>query len=233
MTFTFVVATSKQKGTRLPIHEFLDKVKFPDWTWVELDIAYANKSGLSELYNKAIEKHSDSDYWIFCHDDLQINDFDFYQKVKESKFDVMGPVGGCYWGIPPGFDVEHKPLIWTTATCGKGASGFMNHDLTSSGHPGIYLPSSYGPAPLPTTSLDGCCLILNKHAVEKGLRFDSSMTFHWYDIALCAEARKLGLNIGTVPVLCTHGSVGASVVQPEFMKAQNRFIRRFFTTNLG
>ena len=75
MTFTFVVATSKQKGTQLPIHEFLDKVEFPDWTWVELDVSYSNKQGLSELYNKAIEKHQDADFLIFCHDDWFCNDY--------------------------------------------------------------------------------------------------------------------------------------------------------------
>ena len=48
MTFTFIVATSKPKGTRLPIHEFLDKVKFPDWTWVEVEVAWENKEGLSK-----------------------------------------------------------------------------------------------------------------------------------------------------------------------------------------
>ena len=189
---------------------------------------------MSEIYNGAIDSSTDLEFLAFVHDDLWPNDFFFFEKVINSKFDVMGPVGGCYWGIPPSFDVEHKPLIWTVATCGKGASGFMNHDLTSSGHPGIYLPSSYGPAPLPTASLDGCCLILNKHAVEKGLRFDSEFNcFDFYDHALVQSALRLGLKVGTVPILCTHGSVGAGVLRhtEEYLKYQKMFIEKYFTSN--
>ena len=231
MKFKIVIATQKPEGTRLPIHDFLDNVKH-DGIDVELDIHYGNTSGLSAMYNKAIDNSTDFDFIAFIHDDVWINDVFFFDKVINSKFDVIGAVGGCYWGVPPGFDVEHKPLIWTVATCGKGASGFMNHDLASSGHPGVYLPSSYGPAPLPTASLDGCCLILNKHAVEKGLRFDSEFDrFDFYDHALVQSALNLNLKVGTVPILCTHGSVGAGVLNhtEEYLKYQKKFIEKYFT----
>ena len=191
---------------------------------------------MSATYNKAIDNIGDSTFIAFIHDDVLINDHQFFSKIINSEFDVIGPVGGCYWGVPPGFDVEHKPLIWTVATCGKGASGFMNHDLTSSGHPGVYLPSSYGPAPLPTASLDGCCLILNKHSVEKGLRFDSEFDrFDFYDHALVQSALKLNLKVGTVPILCTHGSVGAGVLNhtEEYLKYQKKFIDKYFIAKLG
>ena len=235
MKFKFVIATPKSDGTRLPIHDFLDNVRH-DGIDVELDIHYANTSGLPKVYNKSIDNSTDFDYVAFVHDDIWINDVFFFYKVICSKFDVIGPVGGCYWGVPPGFDVEHKPLIWTVATCGKGASGFMNHDLTSSGHLGVFLPSSYGPSPLPTASLDGCCLILNKHAVEKGLRFDLEFDgFDFYDHALVQSALRLGLKVGTAPVLCTHGSVGAGVLShtEEYLKYQKMFIGKYFIAKMG
>lgn len=229
MKFKFVVATQKPKGTRLPIHDFLDRVKHDDID-VELDIHWGNHDGLSNVYNDALNNSRDREFLILIHDDITINDHQFFAKVINSEFDVMGPVGGCHWGVPPGFDVEHKPLIWTVATCGKGASGFMNHDLTSSGHSGIYSPSSYGPSPLPTASLDGCCLILNKHAVERGLRFDCEFDrFDFYDHALVQSALRLGLKVGTVPILCTHGSVGAGVLShpEEYLKYQKLFIDKY------
>ena len=200
---------------------------------VDVFAEFENTQGLSQRYNEFIDYcKGNYSYLTLVHDDVLINDHQFFSKVINSKFDVMGPVGGCYWGVPTGFDFEHKPLIWTVATCGKGASGFMNHDLTSSGHPGVFLPSSYGPSPLPTASLDGCCLILNKHAVEKGLRFDSEFDrFDFYDHALVQSALKLNLKVGTVPILCTHGSVGAGVMNhtEEYLKYQKKFIKKYFT----
>lgn len=118
-------------------------------------------------------------------------------------------MGGCAWGVPNGFPVKEKPLIWTTATCGKGASGFMLHDLHTYGD--HFLPSSYGYAPLETITLDGSNIIFTRKAVEKGLRWDEDFNFHWYDMAVCFSAREMGLKVGTAPILLTHGSVGASV----------------------
>jgi glycosyltransferase involved in cell wall biosynthesis len=110
---------------------------------VDLDIIYNNHDGLSKVYNQAIDNNKDVDFLIFVHDDIVLNDCLFYDKVLESKFDVIGAVGGLCWAVPKGFPIEEKPLIWTVATCGQGASGFMNHDFGN----GNFLPSSYGPAP--------------------------------------------------------------------------------------
>lgn len=107
--------------------------------WVE----FGNHAGLPTVYNKALANIEKSDYLVFTHDDITLNDARFFDTIISSEFDVIGPVGGKAWAIPAGFDIEHKPLIWTVATCGRGASGFMNHDL----HDGRYLPSCYGQAP--------------------------------------------------------------------------------------
>lgn len=245
-SFTFVVATQMSEADwrngkkELPLLQSLSKITL-DEVNVRVWVFFDNHDGLQASYNRAIdeicraeiEKNS---FICFVHDDITLNDCFFFDKIIGSKFDVIGPVGGCYWGVPPGFDVEHKPLIWTVATCGKGASGFMNHDLASSGHLGTYLPSSYGPSPLPTVSLDGCCLILNQIALERGLRFDSEFDrFDFYDHALVQSAISLGLKVGTAPILCTHGSVGAGVLShtEEFLKYQKMFIEKYFIAKLG
>lgn len=223
MTFTFAVATSKPKGTKLPIHEFLDKVKFPDWTWVEVEVAWENKEGLSKVYNKAIEKHKDSDFIICCHDDWFCNDYQFYDKVTSSKFDVTGNVGGLQYLVPP--DWKERPFLWTEACQGK-ASGFVLHR-----HPaqeGLYLPSSFGVAPLPCVWLDGQLLIMNRKAIEQGLRFDEDFDFDFYDGSLCMRARQMGLSVGTAPILATHESCGQGMMahKDKYMLAQNRFIEK-------
>ena len=223
MKFKFIIATRKQSGTRLPIHDFLDNVKH-DGIDVELDIHYGNTSGLSYTYNKAIDKSTDFEFIAFIHDDVWINDVFFFSKVINSKFDVIGAVGGCYWGVPKGFPIDEKPLIWTTATCGRGASGFMNHDLKN----GCFLPSSYGVAPKETTTLDGSIIIFTRKAIQSGLRWDEQFNFHFYDMDICFSAHILGLKVGTANILLTHESVGGSVVQPEFMESQRKFIEKWF-----
>ena len=223
MKFMFVIATGKPDGTRLPIHDFLDNVKH-DGIDVELDIHYNNRSGLSSTYNKSIDSSTDFDFIVFVHDDIWLNDMFFFSKVINSKLDVIGAVGGLFWGVPKDFPIDEKPLIWTTATCGRGASGFMNHDLKN----GYFLPSSYGVAPKETTTLDGSIIIFTRKAIQAGLRWDEQFNFHFYDMDICFSAHRLGLKVGTANILLTHESVGGSVVQPEFMASQRKFIEKWF-----
>ena len=223
MKFKFVIATGKSDGTRLPIHDSLDNVK-PDGIDVELDIHYGNTSGLPNVYNKAIDSSTDFDFIVFVHDDIWINDVFFFNKIISSKYDIVGAVGGCYWGVPSGYPIDEKPLIWTTATCGRGSSGFMNHDLKN----GYFLPSSYGVAPKETTTLDGSIIIFTRKAIQAGLRWDEQFNFHFYDMDICFSAHRLGLKVGTANILLTHESVGGSVVQPEFMESQRKFIEKWF-----
>ena len=223
MKFKFVIATGKSEGTRLPIHDFLDNVKH-DNIEVYLDIHYNNTSGLPTVYNKAIDNSTDFDFVAFIHDDVWINDHQFFSKVINSKFDVIGAVGGLFWGVPKGFPIDEKPLIWTTATCGRGMSGFMNHDLKN----GYFFPSSYGIAPKPTETLDGSIIIFARKAIQSGLRWDEQFNFHFYDMDICFSAHRLGLKVGTANLLLTHESVGGSVFQPEFMESQRKFIAKWF-----
>lgn len=222
--FDFVICSGKKESELkdLPILRSLERMRHDGYevkVWVEFE----NKEGLPTVYNKALTNIEKSDYLVFTHDDITLNDAFFFDTIISSKFDVIGAVGGKAWGIPGGFDLAHRPLIWTVATCGKGASGFMLHDLKD----GRNLPSSYGYAPQETMTLDGSIIIFTRKAVEKGLRWDEGFSFHWYDMDICAQAHKLGLRVGTAPILLTHGSVGASVAQPEFMEGQGRFVRKW------
>ena len=187
-------------------------------------VEFENKNGLPNVYNKSIDNSTDFDFIAFVHDDVWINDVFFFDKVINSKLDVIGAVGGLFWGVPKDFPIYDKPLIWTTATCGRGASGFMNHDLKN----GYFLPSSYGVAPKETTTLDGSIIIFTRKAIQAGLRWDAQFNFHFYDMDICFSAHRLGLNVGTANILLTHESVGGSVVQPEFMASQRKFIEKWF-----
>ena len=187
--------------------------------WVFFD----NHDGLSQVYNKALDNIENSEFVCFVHDDIWLNDVFFFDKVINSKFDVIGVVGGLRYSVP--WDWETRPYLWTEAAQGK-ASGFVLHVLPD----GRFLPSSYGVAPSPVVWLDGQCLILNKKAIEAGLRFDEQFTFDFYDGDLCFSARKMGLSVGTAPILATHQSMGQGMMghKEAYLDAQRRFVEKFF-----
>ena len=191
---------------------------------VKVYVEFGNKDGLPKVYNNALDNIEKTEYTIFAHDDIWLNDVLFFDKVINSKFDVVGAVGGLFWGVPKGFPIDEKPLIWTMATCGRGASGFMNHDLKR--EDGLFLPSSYGAAPSKTLTLDGSIIIFTRKAIQVGLRWDEQFSFHFYDMDICCAAHRLGLKVGTANLLLTHESVGGSVVQLEFLECQKKFLKK-------
>lgn len=186
--FKFVVATQKPEGSRLPIHDFLDNVKH-DNIAVELDIHYNNTAGLPNVYNKALSNSMDRDFIAFIHDDFHLLDCFFFDRVINSKFDLIGVAGGLEYSPPPTW--KSRPFLWTSA-CNGRASGSVWHRLPDSR---LY-PSCFGPAPSPCVWLDGQCLIMNKKAIDNGLRFDTRFTFDHYDGDFAFTARQLGLNVG-------------------------------------
>ena len=223
MRFLFVIATQKPKGTRLPIDDFLSHVH--DDLDVDLDIYYSNKDGLSKVYNKSLSNIEDFDFVAFVHDDVLINDHQFFSKVINSNFDVIGNVGGLQYVVPP--DWETRPFLWTEASKGK-ASGFVLHKHPA--NPNLFLPSSFGPSPLPCVWLDGQMIIFNRKSLESALVWDEEFDFDFYDGALCFRARQKGLKVGTAPILATHESCGQGMMahKEAYMESQRRFIEKWF-----
>lgn len=222
MKFKFVIATQKPEGTRLPLHDFLDSVKHPGID-VKLDIHYSNASGLPEIYNKSIDNSTDFDFIVFVHDDFHLLDPFFFDKVINSKFDVVGVAGGLEYTPPPTW--QSRPFLWTSA-CNGRASGSVWHVLPDS----RLFPSCFGPAPSPCVWLDGQCLTMNKRAIDKGLRFSTCFTFDHYDGDFTFTALKLGLKVGVEPIACCHESAGQGVANhiEQYMDSQRFFIARWF-----
>ena len=222
MRFKIVIATQKPEGTRLPIHDFLDNVKH-DGIDVELDIHYNNTSGLPNVYNKALYNSTDFDVIVFVHDDFHLLDCFFFDKVISSQFDVIGVAGGLEYNPPPTW--KSRPFLWTSA-CNGIASGSVWHKLPDS----RLFPSCFGPAPSHCVWLDGQCLIMNKKAIDKGLRFDPMFIFDHYDGDFTFTARQLGLNVGVEPIACYHESAGQGIMAhlEQYMDSQRRFIEKWF-----
>lgn len=161
----------------------------------------------------------------FVHDDWMCNDVEFFDKVRRSEFDLIGTVGGLQYCVPS--DWETRPFLWTEACQGK-ASGFVQHVHPQ--YPNLYLPSSFGVAPLPCVWLDGQCLIFTRKAIESALTFDEDFAFDHYDGAVCFRAREKGLKVGTAPILATHASAGQGMMahKDAYMESQKLFIKKWF-----
>lgn len=235
--FVFVVATAKPEGIELPIQKTLARMNTSDFgIETKVCVEYNNKVGLSTVYNKFLDNNPDCDFVVFLHDDLWLNDVLFFDKVidanKANGYDVIGVCGGKKWSLVD----AAKPNIWTRATSGAGASGFMIHAPTpefaneSQSYNGrSYAASNYGFSPSKTLTLDGSILIMSKKAIDAGLRFDEQFGFHFYDMDFCITAvKKHKLVVGTAPFIATHESLGQSVAQPEFMEAQKKFVAKWF-----
>ena len=86
-----------------------------------------------------------------------------------------------------------------------------------------YLTTSYGPAPQRVLVVDGCFIALMNKGLEAfrsgSLKFNEKFNFDFYDVALCMDAFKLGLNVGVEAILPTHDSIGKGALKPSFLEA--------------
>ena len=199
---------------------------------VKVYVEFENKNGLPNVYNKAIDNSTDFDLVCLVHDDIHIRDCEFFQHIISTMnmgADVIAAVGSTFYGVPQGFDIDHQPLIWTKAACGHPCSGFMLHTIRDKqgNNTNLVLPSSYGVAPQQILVSDGCFMCFTKKAIQSGLRFDTNLRYHWYDIDCSLQANQLGLKMMTAPILLQHDSMGQSVVQPEFMEAQKYVLNKW------
>lgn len=242
--FAFVVATPKEEGTTLPIHQTLAWMNTaPFGVEVEVFVQAGNKEGLPKVYNRFIDverKKPTHDFVVFLHDDLWLTDCLFFKKVMEvcryNGYDIIGACGGGKWTLQD----PTKPNIWTKAAQGSFASGFMIHaakpeftHATQTYDGRSLFASNYGYSPAKTLTLDGSILCVSKKAIEKGARFDEQFDWHFYDMDFCVNAVKtLGLVVGTAPFIATHESLGESVTSRGFYDAQARFVKKWFDIDI-
>lgn len=71
-------------------------------------------------------------------------------------------------------------------------------------------------------------MILGKNAIARGLKFDETWKFDFYDGQLAFDALKLGLKVGVEPIACVHESAGYGVNShlSQYMNDQLKFIEK-------
>ena len=172
-------------------------------------IAFANRRGLPDVFNERIHAAAGHDHLVFVHDDVWLDDFFLAEPVMEglASFDVIG-VAGNRRRVP-------RQPAW--AFVGKNADGpvclgrqTLSQRCHRSWREAIRRHFLVWRRQAECELLDGVFLAARRSTLRsKGVRFDPSFDFHFYDLDFCRSARAAGLRLGTWPIAMTHQSGGA------------------------
>lgn len=189
------------------------------------NIAFENKLGLPEVYNKAIET-SQADIIIFVHDDVWLDDIHFGEKLCAAlkTYDVIGIAGNtrCKENQPSWFFISTDPKNGFVRDDMKYLSGFIHH-----GSPGASHISNFGPTPRKCKLIDGVFIAANRETlVKQKVKFDTSFKFDFYDLDFCKESTKRGLSIGTWPIQIIHKSAG-NFGNPNWVSALDIYLKKW------
>lgn len=231
-TFSIVCATPNRESnsdswTGLPYYTSweLGLTNFKDGLFdYDQYIEYENAKSLGEVYNKYFDK-LDSDYIICIHDDVIIDDINFFDKIEQysENFDIMGVAGGCNFSFK-----RYDRLSWMSVLNQQtDLAGCVRHKVMPKDDKiEIFNCSNYGPCPKKVLSIDGLIMIFNKKAY-KSIKFDPQFNFDFYDLDLCFTAYKNKLNVGVVPISVTHMSCGEGILKQSYLEEQQKFIKKW------
>ncbi len=203
---------------------------------IKSSVVYNNTEGLSKVYNTVIETSEEDiagqycwydDIMVFMHDDLEIHDLFFYEKLLEAHkhYDVVGLAGATRQ--------EYKkdvPSLWHMAChqfrmvgnkMGDGR-GFVAHKHLN----GLSF-DWFGQTPAPTVFIDGLFMSFNvKRVKETGFTFDEDFDWHHYDITACLRAKDKGLSMGVWPIFAVHHGLGEWDT-PQWHKSDKLFKEKY------
>lgn len=194
---------------------------------IHLNIVFNNKLGLPTIYNRIIEEHiesgSESEYMLFVHDDVYIDDLKLVSKLKQAHeglgYDIIGLAGA----IDP--TIKH-PALWHHMSLRQNHRGFVVH---SDGKTGSVFSSGFGITPSRVAIIDGLFMAIHLPSIKKsGWRFNENYDFHHYDLASCIDANKFKLKIGVFPIHVVHESHGLESLDEKSWKNSNeKFLKDY------
>ena len=189
-----------------------DKALISKWGWsivydyehmFTFHIKEKNRKGLPELYNQYLTEENRNKIIIYAHDDIRINDGEWYPKlmaefVKGSS--VVGVAGSSSVAMK-------KPTLWHLMNPpeGKNHSGAVAHPYDESSE----CITSFGPYPKRVILLDGLFIAVKvSDILDKGIKWDESFKFHHYDLDFSLQCHYAGLKLSTCGINIFHQSPG-------------------------
>jgi hypothetical protein len=185
--------------------------------------------GIASKYNWAIENivlKSDDDVICFRHDDFEFREQKdmIIGKIRRACKEGCGVIGligtiilesSCTWWEPNRFlngdgfiiqgglqevvDKEGKPVLV------EGKQMYRRIEYKMAGDLKQYSPGLH----TYLTTLDGCCLFINRKLLEEGMRFDTNLKgYHFYDVDICLQSLSRGYKNATINILGKHESEG-------------------------
>lgn len=218
-------------ATRLSVDQFWVKSKLApslkkllDQQQVDNVVIFDNNStGLSTLYNKMfVEKHR-YDIVVLCHDDVEIHDLFFKDKLYEAitKFDVIGLAGASSHTLK-------SPVVWHLAPR-EHLSGSVTHVDNKND---LVYSTYFGHTKKSCVVLDGVFLAINMEKfIDTSVRFDDQFDFHFYDLNFCISAYQKNLKLGTWNIYVVHHSIGDFRQDPKWYANEEKYIKKFSNQN--
>lgn len=187
-----------------------------------LNFVEFNSKPISEVYNSFLD--TDSDYIIFCHDDLSIEDSQLSKKINQaigddSEYDICGVAGNRKCRI------QDKNL-WHAMGDRDTRSGAVAHYIGDSDIKCFM--TDFGPTPSRCILLDGLFIAVNVKNINKvGLKFDENCPSKWnfYDILFSLNANKLGLKMTSYPIWVVHRSHGLETFKGDDWSKGNEYLK--------
>lgn len=197
-------------ATRLTEAEFSQKSllgrTLRNWPQCQTKIFFENSRGLSEIYNETIATARKNDILIFVHDDVWIEQADFFDQIRAGlkQFDILGIAGNTRRSA--------QQYAWLFRSA-RGSEFELDRDHLSgavlSGNLRRPTKNIYGPTPAACELLDGVLLVARAGVLKgRGVQFDDRFLFDFYDLDFCRTCRSHGLKLGTWPLEIFHLSPG-------------------------
>jgi hypothetical protein len=192
---------------------------------IDLDISYANKKGLSEVYNAKFREYSKSGYEfiIFCHDDVYIDDANLIAKLDRARNTFGAELIGVAGGSRPSIT---SPTLWHRMCSRETWRGAVQHPSTDGSG---FSTSVYGTTPANVDLLDGLFLAVHtESALRTGWSFNEAFSYHHYDLAACLDAKRHGMQMVVYPLNIVHVSPGlGDLNDPSWLRSDAEFIRQY------
>lgn len=189
----------------------------------ELYFIENNVSTLAEIYNNHLNETT-SDYIIFCHDDISIEDSQLPEKIDkaigdESEYAICGLAGNQKCKVQ---DKNLWHLMGDKGSMSGAVAHYSGKDYTEC------FMTNFGVTPKRCILLDGLFLAVNvKKIKEVGLTFDEECPAKWnfYDLNFCMKAHELGLKMTSWPIWVVHKSHGLDDINQEDWNKGNEYFK--------
>jgi len=181
------------------------------------------KLSLTQKYNIGIdavlkENLNDNDIVIFCHEDVELKDPYFSEKMnmvfEKDNVGLVGVIGaneftnnGMWWANTPDKLNGHilQEINGNDNHLVKGNIGFFDNIV----------------------AIDGLMFAIKGKLLNNGLKFDKRFNFHHYDIDICFQVLKRNYDVCVADILVKHKSQGIGSLTEEYKISKNFLIEKW------